>query len=465
MTPNRTAAVLGAAAAVALSACQYEPPRPVLVHALNAREIDKNEDLAEDPAAQDRLRGALEMLFGTPSHPSFMKLEGWEVDPNDGGYAELSDEEFDVLKADNRRAFRAQIEAIRAGDFEGVPEPLYADRLWQEWLDHKALLAGDPDAVFEEGSETTWRERAIANFEGWYPMLAESSEMYRQQCFHCHGSSGGGDGSTARFLDPLPRDYRAGKFKFTSVGKARPRRADLLRILQEGVYTTAMPSFARFSLAQLNGLVDYVRLLAMRGEVEGLLILDFDPAVGIEIGQVQAAYELVWERWQTGGEKYVRYEGEIPAATPERIAHGRFLFLGDKAANCIKCHGASGRGDGASAKERDAVTGEMVWAKDEWGNPIQPRDLTRGVFRLGRRPIDIYRRIYSGITGTPMPEHFGMMIEDQDGSKHPLNESDVWDLVHYVRSLSTRAAVAGVAPEHGALPGTGDSGAGEHGGH
>ena len=64
---------------------------------------------------------------------------------------------------------------------------------------------------------------------------------------------------------------------------------------------------------------------------------------------------------------------------------------------------------------------------DEWGEDITPRNLTTGIFRGGRRPIDIYRRITTGIRGTPMPA-----IPDI------LTEEDRWALVHYVLSLSER---------------------------
>src|SRR5262249_47806440 len=40
--------------------------------------------------------------------------------------------------------------------------------------------------------------------------------LYRLHCLHCHGVSGAGDGPTASFLYPRPRDYRKGLFKFTS---------------------------------------------------------------------------------------------------------------------------------------------------------------------------------------------------------------------------------------------------------
>jgi mono/diheme cytochrome c family protein len=38
--------------------------------------------------------------------------------------------------------------------------------------------------------------------------------LYRQHCAHCHGVSGDGLGPTAAFLNPFPRDYRKGIFKF-----------------------------------------------------------------------------------------------------------------------------------------------------------------------------------------------------------------------------------------------------------
>lgn len=61
---------------------------------------------------------------------------------------------------------------------------------------------------------------------------------------------------------------------------------------------------------------------------------------------------------------------------------------------------------------------------DVWGNPQQPRDLTRGVYRGGRRPLDLYRRIHAGIKGTQMAG-FGTALKDDQ----------IWDVVNYVTSL------------------------------
>ncbi len=49
--------------------------------------------------------------------------------------------------------------------------------------------------------------------------------LYRRHCLHCHGVSGAGDGPTAPFLYPRPRDYRKGLFKFTSTPSAPSRPA------------------------------------------------------------------------------------------------------------------------------------------------------------------------------------------------------------------------------------------------
>ena len=57
--------------------------------------------------------------------------------------------------------------------------------------------------------------------------IAGGYAIYRRNCLHCHGVSGAGDGPTAAFLYPTPRDYRRGLFKFTSTpigARPTPRR-------------------------------------------------------------------------------------------------------------------------------------------------------------------------------------------------------------------------------------------------
>ena len=438
MSRKKSLAVLAAAPVLAVYACEG-PTVPELRYSLNHDfMVKENSLLTEDFEAQSHLDGGLEFLFGTPQHPSYLVLEEWadeEFDPNYWGYDNLSDEEFEAMRASNREAFADQLARIEASEFDQVEPPRYCDDLWADWLAHVEAMpddggTSDPDAP-DGDTGFTWRENAVELFESYYPSLSNTAEFYRQQCFHCHGAEGGGDGSTGPFLDPPPRDYRLGVFKYTALkDKARPRHQDLFNILTEGVYTTAMPSFRRFSDARLHALVDYVRLLAVRGETEVLMIRDFANDEAVLFDRLKENYQLVVDRWREAGEKLIAFEGEVPRSTPERVAAGRQLYMSETGANCVKCHGDGGRGDGPSVNEPENSV-------DDWGNQISPRDLTRGVFRFGRRPIDLYRRIYAGINGTPMPEHFGMQITEADGTQRPLEEDDVWNLVFFVRSLSS----------------------------
>src|SRR5262245_11629457 len=97
--------------------------------------------------------------------------------------------------------------------------------------------------------------------------------LYREHCAHCHGVSGDGAGPTAGFLNPYPRDYRKGQFKFksTPIGQ-KPTHDDLKRIVLDGIAGTAMPSFKLLPDLEVEALVEYVKYLSIRGEVErGLL--------------------------------------------------------------------------------------------------------------------------------------------------------------------------------------------------
>ena len=109
----------------------------------------------------------------------------------------------------------------------------------------------------------------------------------------------------------------------------------------------------------------------------------------------------------------------------QSVANGRILFLSADT-KCAACHGESGRGDGPQTttyQKSSAGENPKPGLFDDWGNKIQPRDLTKGIYRGGRRPIDLFRRIRVGIKGTPMPT-FGALTDRQ-----------VWDLVNYVMSI------------------------------
>jgi hypothetical protein len=61
---------------------------------------------------------------------------------------------------------------------------------------------------------------------------------------------------------------------------------------------------------------------------------------------------------------------------------------------------------------------------DDWGNALRPATLNRGIYKGGRRPIDLYWRIAKGINGAKMPAHYPTIEPER-----------IWDLVNFVLEL------------------------------
>jgi mono/diheme cytochrome c family protein len=286
--------------------------------------------------------------------------------------------------------------------------------------------------------------------------IAGGFGLYRRNCLHCHGVSGAGDGPTAPFLYPSPRDYRRGIFKFTSTPfGARPHRDDLIRTVKNGVHGTSMPAFeALMSDDEIKQLVDYVIFLSIRGETE-LELIDIgatseeSDTEALSMDAAREAATTVANKWKTAQSAAINPPAPRPPSSRESILRGRDLFLGKtpEKLDCTGCHGALARGDGPTfvkqevfnhvvfggnpseraerIKQLDEQT-RQVWDQklDDWGNPIRPANLNRGVYKGGRRPIDLYWRISKGITGANMPPAPGF----SDPNK-------TWDLVNFVLAL------------------------------
>jgi mono/diheme cytochrome c family protein len=289
-------------------------------------------------------------------------------------------------------------------------------------------------------------------------MLKFGRMLYAEHCLHCHGVSGDAQGPTAPYLNPKPRDFRRGIFKFTTtVAASRASRTDLSRTIDEGIPGTYMPSFKLLTPDENKALVEYVLWLAMRGEVEyqltGQLKNDYsneafaDRVKGGEsadairkeftdaVNDGQMAEMLTGivdaasERWVAAQEEssLVTPTVKHTPATAESIARGRALFL-SKDLNCVACHGEAGLGDGPQTysitKNSAGQDNPTPGLYDEWGNLVTPRNLATGIYRGGRRPIDLFSRLHGGIKGTPMPA-FG-------GKK---TDAELWDVVNYIMSV------------------------------
>ena len=255
--------------------------------------------------------------------------------------------------------------------------------------------------------------------------LKEGSTVYRQQCLHCHGLSGDGRGATAPWVNPHPRDYRQGIFKFTSSGqeegRRKPRREDIIRTLREGIEGTSMPSFRLLADEDLEALASYVVHLSLRGELEYQVLraLKKQEAEPKMEDNVKAYLELVTGNWQAAQTSLIQ-PGKFAQMNEkdlrESAKRGFGLFsrpspVGNlKSAGCLGCHTDFGR---RSAHKYDA-----------WGTIVKPTDLTNGILRGGRRPIDLYWRIHSGINGVTMP-----------ASSQNLSADEIWDIVNFLKVL------------------------------
>ena len=296
--------------------------------------------------------------------------------------------------------------------------------------------------------------------------------LYREHCVQCHGITGDGLGPTAAFLNPPPRDFRMGKFKFKSTPLRRPPpNEDLTNVIRRGIPGTAMPSFQTLSPKEVESLVDYVKYLSIRGQLERKLLsevdsLDGDPLLDLElITQAESSedaeadreqfeeqlativeeflIEEIVERWAGADRRVTEVPPPPESVDPENddyralVESGRQLFRGK--ANCTQCHGPTGLGDGQNQNYDDWTND---WLKTAGVDPnvpescqhfldagalrprfISPRNLQMAVFRGGNMPEDIYRRIANGIEGTPMP------------SAPTLAPEEIWALVAFVRQM------------------------------
>ncbi|MFO0897374.1 MAG: cytochrome c [Pirellulales bacterium] len=342
-------------------------------------------------------------------------------------------------------SFRLNVMEVEAKQLEPPAAQKVADAL--------VAMFGTPDEPFvfpESGLDLRKLQFAAGPVSS--DARGSSHGLYRQHCAHCHGITGDGLGPTAMFLNPYPRDYRTGEFKAKStLLNARPTQADLDRLLKEGVPGTSMPSFVLLPQAEIDALVEYVKYLSMRGQVERRLILELGNEESLELNRellIDTALADAAQAWADA-------EGAIiaPAAPPEvsleeSIALGRELFQGSTA-NCVKCHGTLALGDGQTddfdnwskttktffqdvrkVKPEEIADLSLADFQDVGALPIRnikPRNLRLGIFRFGRRPVDIYRRIHTGIAGTPMPG-VGQSPENAAG----LTPDQVWHLVNYV---------------------------------
>jgi mono/diheme cytochrome c family protein len=217
-------------------------------------------------------------------------------------------------------------------------------------------------------------------------------QIFDRSCLFCHGVEGKGDGPAGWFLGryaaPRPRNFTSEGFKLRSTESGMlPTDQDLFRTITQGI-PGYMPSFASLTEEERWQVIAYVKA--------------FNPAFKDERREPMAF-------------------GVPPfAPSEESIANGQRIY---EQFGCMNCHGLNGKGDGPESLEGNL--------KDARGLIIRATDLTeRSSFKNGSSARDIYRSIFTGFDGAPMPSFVNQF---QGNGK---SDRDAWDLVHYILSLS-----------------------------
>jgi len=344
-----------------------------------------------------------------------------------------------------------QLPLYTIADLEDVRNPLHANA--EKWMSDGTIrnpenlseksrqalddvltgLFGTPSEPRVEGVDKAVRETLQLDSG----VLAKGSRLYRLHCLQCHGVTGDGRGPTAKWVNPHPRDYRQGLFKFQSVDQTsksdrKPRRADLIRVVREGVEGTAMPAHNLMPEPDLENLVSYIIHLSIRGEAEFETLknafkenmeLDKESAPSGAAPYLRNMVKLIGKKWLDSQAAVivpapypVKYRAGSPDQAKEMAAsvqRGKNIFLaegGGAQASCVSCHKDYGR--------------ESLFRFDAWGTLVRPTNLTAGVYRGGRRPLDLYWRIHSGINGSGMVAFGSSLQGDQ-----------IWDLVNFLEAL------------------------------
>jgi mono/diheme cytochrome c family protein len=303
-------------------------------------------------------------------------------------------------------------------------------------------LAGDAIAQALKLDETT---------------LAEGSRHYRMHCLHCHGLEGNGRGPTGPWVNPPPRDYRLGIFKYTSSNQEqnqrKPRRDDILHVLAFGIEGTSMPSFNVLPLDEREKIASYVIHLSLRGEVEGLTMTDqlynagqskgaggpkFTATVREDSLKEPTMRQAMEDNLALAAGRWAAAQKPESAVAPEpyrtgsaeedfltSAARGGKIFFG----SCVQCHQNLGR--------------ESNLVYDSWGTIVRGRNLYEGIYRGGRRPIDLYYRIHGGIEGAGMPAYKGikatLTAEAVGLTAAQFEQYDpLWDIVNFFKAVAYR---------------------------
>jgi mono/diheme cytochrome c family protein len=226
----------------------------------------------------------------------------------------------------------------------------------------------------------------VSGRAGGAPAFAQAAingeAVYLERCAFCHGEKGDGNGPVARYLNPRPRNFTLGQFRFrTTASGELPLRSDVIAIVKSGVNGTAMPHW------------------------EGVLS---DPEIEAVVDYLTTSFVPFWGTYDPP----IIEIPDPPRVTGAMVEQGAQQF---QDLQCWKCHGEQGRGNGPSAPT----------LTDETDRPIRPADLTKAWrYKGGSDLVSIYTRFSTGMDGSPMPSFYDVTADEGR-----------WALAAFVQSL------------------------------
>jgi mono/diheme cytochrome c family protein len=235
--------------------------------------------------------------------------------------------------------------------------------------------------------------------------LAAGKAAYERYCAGCHGDKGDGKGPAALFLNPKPRDFTAGKFKFASVRSGEmPTDEDLHRTISKGLSGTSMPAWPLLPESQRAAVVAYLKTFSAR--------------------------------WEQGPGNAIAVPEDPFKGDPKAIANA--IQKGEKVyhtlTTCYQCHPGYINAQQMEACNKEAKRtfeglrpdwNKPVAKEDGWGQMLMPTDFLRDRIKTGLGMDSLFRVIATGIGGTAMPTW-----------KDAIPDDDIWALTYYVRALA-----------------------------
>lgn len=336
------------------------------------------------PARDDLRKTILNGLHGT-SMPAFEALmTGVEVEQV------VDYMMFLAMRGETELAFID--EASTSGELPSDVAADVAKSVFNKWKQAESQVMNPPVARTPTGPESVARGRAL--------FLGLNTTGNKVDCTSCHGPQAVGNGPSFVSQDVFNDVVFGGKvntrFKLTS-GQLK-----ILDVLAS--FKPAEASHGEAAKAEVPKSATLGNVLAALKTALG--VTDQDKPADI---QQKTGYDPV---------------ALGQADSYDTIATRLIEDLEEKS---LVSHSFGLLGGGVYEGVIDAKTGEL-WnnSLDDWGMPLRPANLNRGVYKGGRRPIDLYWRIAKGINGAKMPAHYPTIEPEK-----------IWDLVNFVLALPT----------------------------